>query len=49
MNTLDKDVAEKGIFALFKGPSGSGKSVGALSFPTPYVFDFRQQNASYST
>jgi len=40
MNTLDKDTNEKGIFALFKGPSGSGKSVGALSFPTPYVFDF---------
>jgi hypothetical protein len=39
MNTLDKQ-DEKGIFALFKGPSGSGKSVGALSFPVPYVFDF---------
>jgi len=40
MHTLDKDTNEKGIFALFKGPSGSGKSVGALSFPVPYVFDF---------
>lgn len=30
---------ERGIFALFKGDSGSGKSVGALSWPTPYVFD----------
>src|SRR5476651_1312143 len=38
MNTLDA-TDQPGIFALFKGFSGSGKSVGALSFPTPYVFD----------
>jgi AAA domain len=29
-----------GLFALFKGESGSGKSVAALSFPGAYVFDF---------
>jgi len=28
-----------GIFALFKGDSGAGKSVGALSFPNPVVLD----------
>jgi hypothetical protein len=31
------------LFALFKGESGAGKSVGALSFPSPYVFDFDQK------
>lgn len=30
----------QGLLALFKGDSGTGKSVGALSFPDPYVFDF---------
>ena len=39
MNTQDKQI-EHGIFALFKGPSGSGKSVGAMSFPDPIVLDF---------
>lgn len=39
MNTQDPQ-SEKGLFALFKGHSGSGKSVAALSFPDPYVFDF---------
>lgn len=29
-----------GLFALFKGDSGAGKSVGALSFPHPVVLDF---------
>jgi hypothetical protein len=29
-----------GVFALFKGESGSGKSTAALSFPNPYIFDF---------
>ena len=28
------------LLALFKGESGEGKSVAALSFPEPYVFDF---------
>jgi hypothetical protein len=30
---------QNGIFALFKGDSGAGKSVGALSFPDPIVLD----------
>lgn len=42
MNTLDQvdPTNQKGIFALFKGASGAGKSVAALSFPKPYVFDY---------
>lgn len=48
-NTKDVQlVTDRGIFGLFKGDSGSGKSVGALSFCDPdndgtkpgYVFDF---------
>jgi hypothetical protein len=39
-STTDQQPENQGIFALFKGDSGSGKSVGALSFPNPYVFDF---------
>jgi hypothetical protein len=39
-STLDQRPESTGIFALFKGDSGAGKSVGALSWPTPYVFDF---------
>lgn len=39
ISTLDQPVND-GLFAIFKGESGTGKSVGALSFPTPYVFDF---------
>lgn len=39
-STLNKTQVNKGLFALFKGDSGSGKSVAALSFPSPYVFDF---------
>jgi hypothetical protein len=38
-STLDQ-TTNKGLLALFKGDSGEGKSVAALSFPTPYVFDF---------
>lgn len=38
-NTLD-ETQENGLFALLKGASGSGKSVAALSFPNPYVFDY---------
>lgn len=34
------NIQDHGIFALFKGPSGSGKSVAAYSFPSPYVFDY---------
>ena len=30
----------RNFLALFKGDSGTGKSVGALSFPNAYVFDF---------
>lgn len=37
-STTDIDIQD-GLFALFKGESGAGKSVAALSFPTPYVFD----------
>lgn len=36
MDVPDND----GGFMLFKGDSGTGKSVGALSFPVSYVFDF---------
>lgn len=39
MNTLDS-THEKGFFSLFKGASGCGKSVAALSFPGLYVFDY---------
>jgi hypothetical protein len=39
LNSLDPQ-DKRGIFALFKGDSGSGKSVGALSFPTPHVSDY---------
>lgn len=38
-STSDVNPNEQGIFALFKGESGAGKSVAALSFPTPYVID----------
>lgn len=38
-STLNQPIND-GLFALFKGESGTGKSVAALSFPTPYVFDF---------
>lgn len=30
---------DNGLFALWKGTSGGGKSTAAFSFPTPYVFD----------
>lgn len=39
MSTLD-ETEQRGIFGLFKGESGEGKTVGALSFPTPYIMDF---------
>lgn len=39
-STLDPIAQDQGIFSLFKGDSGSGKSVGALSWPGVYLFDF---------
>lgn len=39
MPSTTDDNQDRGIFGLFKGDSGSGKSVAALSFPEPYVFD----------
>src|ERR1700742_1024325 len=40
-STLNSEhTKNKGMFALFKGLPGTGKSDAALSFPTPYVFDF---------
>lgn len=44
LNTQD----EKGMLAIFKGESGEGKSVGALSFPNSYVFDFDRKMPSIS-
>ena len=38
-STLD-ETNNRGVFALFKGESGSGKSTAALSFPGVYVLDF---------
>lgn len=41
MPTLDQYRDYKpGMFALFKGDSGAGKTVAALSFPNVYSFDF---------
>ena len=39
-NIRDQKQDESGIFALFKGNSGAGKTVGALSWPGVYSFDF---------
>ena len=39
----------KGLLAIFKGESGEGKSVGALSFPNAYVFDFDRKMPSIAT
>ena len=41
-STLD-ETSEAGLFALFKGDSGEGKTTGALSFPNVYSFDFDQK------
>lgn len=38
-----------GLLAIFKGESGEGKSVGALSFPNAYVFDFDRKMPSIAT
>ena len=41
MNTTDPNLKERdGVFALFKGASGTGKTVGALSYPGVYMADF---------
>jgi hypothetical protein len=39
---------DKGLLAIFKGESGEGKSVAALSFPGVYVFDFDKKMPSIS-
>ncbi len=44
-STQDKQT-EKGLLAIFKGESGEGKSVAALSFPNAYIFDFDQKMPS---
>lgn len=38
--STNDETQDQGLLALFKGESGSGKSVAALSFPNVYVFDF---------
>jgi AAA domain len=38
--------SEKGLLAIFKGDSGTGKSVAALSFPNSYTFDFDRKMPS---
>ncbi len=38
--TTTNNQNQHGLFAIFKGESGEGKSVAALSFPNAYVFDF---------
>jgi hypothetical protein len=38
-STSNYNHEDSGIFALFKGDSGAGKSTAALSFPRPYVMD----------
>ena len=45
-STLDKQGSESGLLAIFKGESGEGKSVAALSFPNAYVFDLDRKMPS---
>lgn len=45
LSTLDQPVND-GLLALFKGDSGTGKSVAGLSFPGVYVFDFDRKMPS---
>lgn len=45
-STLDHQPNGNGLLALFKGDSGTGKSVAALSWPKPYVFDFDRKMPS---
>lgn len=40
MPSSSDTTSPKGLFGLFKGESGSGKSTAALSFPGVYVLDF---------
>jgi hypothetical protein len=44
-STLEGDEND-GLLAIFKGESGVGKTVGALSFPNVYVFDFDRKMPS---
>src|ERR1039458_1905104 len=44
-STKDKQ-QDHGLLAIFKGESGEGKSVGALSFPNAYIFDFDRKMPS---
>jgi hypothetical protein len=37
-NTKDLKIGDK-LFGLFKGEPGTGKTIGAASFPAPYIFD----------
>jgi AAA domain len=46
-STLDPH-KEQGLLAIFKGDSGVGKSVAALSFPNAYIFDFDRKMPSIS-
>ena len=39
MPSTTDEIQERGFFGLFKGESGAGKSVAALSFPNIYVMD----------
>lgn len=39
-------ISNHGLLAIFKGESGEGKSVAALSFPNVYVFDFDKKMPS---
>lgn len=40
VKTSENTPSAPGLFGLFKGESGAGKTVGALSFPDPLVLDF---------
>lgn len=40
MSTQDVTAPDQGIFALFKGGGGSGKTVGAVSWPNACVLDY---------
>lgn len=45
-STENRQQDEKGLLAIFKGESGEGKSVAALSFPNSYTFDFDRKMPS---
>jgi AAA domain-containing protein len=44
--TTSNHTDHHGLLAIFKGESGEGKSVAALSFPNEYVFDFDRKMPS---